>query len=377
MSSPTSAVLARPYLHAATAVIVALHARDKSDVTSFGAFAGVPAETRPEDVLFEIGSITKVFTALLLGTLVETGRIDPNRPIATLVPEFTGAPEWITPLALATHSAGLPRIHMPIWQAILGRIPDDPYADFTRADLIAWMARWRPSRRPQAGAHAYSNLGFGLLGEVLAMHEGTHYVPLLQRKILEPLGLFDTGTAETLGPERTRRFAEPHLASGRPATPWTFQSLAGAGALRSSAADLLRLADRMTVAARHPQTPLDRGLAWTLRPQFPVGRGSKPSPVEQCPGWIRLSLEADGPVLFHHDGGTAGSTSSLYVCPDRAAAVVVLANRGVAASLLSNLRLTLSNPHRHVHNWMTEQPAADGPPELTRRPATPPAMRIS
>ncbi|MDX2202315.1 MAG: serine hydrolase domain-containing protein [Hyphomicrobiaceae bacterium] len=348
-----SAKLAAPYRHASTSVVVLLTHDGRSTAALFGD-PGVPQPCAPQDVLFEIGSITKVFTALLLARLVVDGEIEPDRPIGEICPAFAGVPAWVTPSSLASHTSGLPRLHVPLWTLLVKGVPDDPYADFTRDQLIAWMRAWRPARPPRTTSPRYSNLGFGLLGEVLAMSQGAEYDALLRDKVLNPLGL--TATSIALTSDQQRRFSTPHAASGRPVMPWTFRAMAGAGALRSTAGDLARLADHVVAALEHPATRLHRAIALTASPVAGFGRKGLATPMAQCLGWISMTLGAADHRMLFHDGGTAGSTSALYVCPRQRAAIIVLANRGVAASMWSSLRLARANPHRVAHDYFAALP---------------------
>ncbi|MEM7775422.1 MAG: serine hydrolase domain-containing protein [Pseudomonadota bacterium] len=337
-----SAKLAAPYQGPSSAVVVLLAQDEQEHVTLFGDRA-VAQPCAPEDVVFEVGSITKVFTALLLARLTVDGDIDPNRPIGESCPAFSGAPASLTPRRLASHTSGLPRLHVPMWKAVIGGVGADPYADFDRDDLVAWVRDWRPSQPPHETSHAYSNLGFGLLGEVLAVSLGRPYPDLLQEKVLEPLGLNDTAIALT--DDQRKRFAQPRATSGKPVVPWTFQAIAGAGALRSTARDLARFSGQVAAAMDTPTTPIARAIASTAQPVVGLGPKGDMQPMAQCLGWLAMVLDPSAPRVLFHDGGTAGSTSALYVCPQKRAAIVILANRGVAAGLLSNLKLMWSNLH--------------------------------
>jgi serine-type D-Ala-D-Ala carboxypeptidase/endopeptidase len=155
--------------------------------------------------IFEIGSITKVFTALLLGDL-------------------------------ASHAAGLPRDP----KGTLGRWLGDrhnPNAVLTVEQLYAGFAKTRLRRRPGDRVR-YSNLGGGLLGQALARAAGQPYEELVRQRICLPLGMPDTMIAPT--GEQAGRLATGHTRRGRPVHPLELPALAGAGALRSTANDLLR-----------------------------------------------------------------------------------------------------------------------------------------
>jgi CubicO group peptidase (beta-lactamase class C family) len=327
-------------------VVVSTHNKQEG-VSLYGDAALVQA-CPPQDVLFEIGSITKVFTALLLARLTVDGEIDPDRPISDICKVFSGAPVWITPKRLASHASGLPRLHIPLWRVAMGSVGDDPYADFSRDDLIAWMRNWRPAKPPRQTAHAYSNLGFGLLGEVLAISQGREYEDLLRDKVLVPLGLRDTSI--TLTEDQRLRFLTPHDASGKPVLAWTFKSMAGAGALRSTAGDLARFANLVIAALEGPRSAIEHAIALTAQTAVGLGPRGGAEPISQCLGWISMTLNPTAPRMLFHDGGTAGSTSAIYVCPQKRAAIVLLTNRGVAAGVWSSLKLGLSNPHRFARD---------------------------
>lgn len=112
-----------PYRGGATTLVTNVMHNGDMNVTASGSFDQVQS-IPPEDLIFEIGSVTKVFTALLLTLLVEEGKIDPNRPISAMANELSDVPSWITPQALATHTSGLPRIHVPLWKALIFSLPD-------------------------------------------------------------------------------------------------------------------------------------------------------------------------------------------------------------------------------------------------------------
>lgn len=343
--------------------ILDAYRRDKSTVVSMVlnkgemTYAATGTDTSqagcaPEDLLFEIGSITKVFTALLLCSLVEDGKIDPDRPVKDIVAELSETPDWITPRSLATHTSGLPRIHVPLWRAAISGLPDDPYASFSRQDLIAWIKAYHGAKRPRRRRYAYSNLGFGLLGEVLAMSEGMPFTELLDQRIITPLGLTDTATH--LSQAQQSRFMQPFDTKGKAVSPWTFLAIAGAGSLRASARDLGQFSMRIIQALSDPETALDRAICQSVSPQFGLGLRGAMEPVAQCFGWRLVRTAPDAPRMLFHNGGTAGSSSALYICPDAKAASVILANRGVNASLWSSLKLDWANPDKAMNDLFVQ-----------------------
>ena len=192
--------------------------------------------------------------------------------------------------------------------------PIDPFADYTEAPLLAFLDRYQLPR--DIGSQwEYSNIGMGLLGYLLARAAGTDYETLLRERITGPLGMDDT--AVTLAPDQAARFAQPHDGYMRPAKPWTFPTLMGAGGLRSTAADMLEFA----AAVLDPNSPLAPAVTTALSVRVPA---SNPR-VEQALGWLEIHPEPGRDILLH-DGGTGGFRSVLAIEPSKGRAVVALVN---------------------------------------------------
>jgi len=175
------------------------------------------------DTIFQIGSITKTFTATLLAEAVESGKLKLDTPVAKLLPDLTvpsrnGKP--ITLGELAMQVSGLPRLPTNMRPAN----PRDPYADYDAAKLKTFLATYKLPRDPGA-SYEYSNLGFGVLGYALAQHTGTTYAGMLQSRILEPLDM--TSTTAALSEPLNARWAMGHGMDGQPAAPWHLGVLGG------------------------------------------------------------------------------------------------------------------------------------------------------
>lgn len=201
--------------------------------------AGVAFEGGPKvngDTVFEIGSVSKVFTATLLAQMAAAGEVGLDDPIAKYLPVDAKVPsrsgKAITLRHLATHRSGLPR--MPT--NITARDAADPYADYGAAAMLALLGSLSLERDP-GEAYEYSNLGAGLLGHLLATRAGLSFEQLLRERIFVPLGMNDT--AVVLPPRLSGRLAHGH-SLGEPVSAWAFDVLAGAGGIRSTANDLLR-----------------------------------------------------------------------------------------------------------------------------------------
>jgi len=275
-----------------------------------------PAGAKPFDggTLFEIGSMSKIFTSLLLADMTLRGEVSLDDPAAKYLPAGAHLPErggkQITLRDLATHSSGLPRLpdNMPAGN------PANPYADYTEAMLLDFLGRYQLTR-DIGSKFEYSNLGVGLLGYLLARRGGTSYEALLKQRILLPLGMKDT--AITLSADQKARFAQGHDSMMQPASAWDLPTLAGAGAIRSTAKDMLTF---LSAAIGIRQTPLAPAFALMLAQRRP---GVAPN-VDTGLGWM-VAKSPRGDIIFH-DGGTGGFRTSIAFDPAKRRGAIVLTN---------------------------------------------------
>jgi len=293
------------------------------------------------DTVFEIGSITKVFTALLLAEMVTRGEVALDDPATKYLPGHVKMPERngkkITLLDLATYTSGLPRLPDGIPSS-----GDNPYAAYTVEQLYAFLSghslRFDPGTR-----YIYANLGFGLLGHVLALRANTSYEDLVVSRICAPLGLTDTRISLT--PSMRDRLAQGHLSNLKPASNWDLPTLAGAGALRSTANDLLKFmkATCLTVSGA-PLRPAIDMLLQTRRPTdaaiSEVGLGV----------FVR---SANGDEIVWKDGMTGGYACFAGFSTRLRSGAVVLSN---TANSVNDVGFHLSNPANKIAQY---------PPEVT------------
>lgn len=270
---------------------------------------------RPDaGTVFEIGSITKVFTAIVLADMVERGEVDLEAPVRDLLGPDARLPTHdgveITPLHLATHSSGLPRLPDNLDPADL----ENPYADYTEADLMVFLASHDMTRGVGESVE-YSNLGAGLLGHALAARAGADYEAFVTRRVLAPLGMSDTGIA--LSPSAKGRLATGHDLSLEPVPNWDIPALAGAGALRSTANDLLAFLEA-NLGLR--ESRLDAA----LRATHVSRRAFEPPTMDVGLGW--LIRTEHGREIRWHNGGTGGYRSFAGFDGDAGIGVVVLSN---------------------------------------------------
>jgi CubicO group peptidase (beta-lactamase class C family) len=186
--------------------------------------------------------------------------------------------------------------------------------------VLAALARTKP-KRPPGKRFRYSNFGAGLLGLALAHAAGSDYETLVRERITGPLGMTDT--VIELDDERRRRLAAGTSRRGKPAGLWSLAGLAGAGALRSTAADLLVFA-RAQLGELPPDAPPDLATAIAAT-QAPRARAGRLTPAMTIGlGWMRAPFGRERVETVWHNGGTGGYRSYLGLTPSTHTAAVVL-----------------------------------------------------
>lgn len=298
------------------------------------------------DSIYELGSITKTFTGLVLSQMVEQGEVRLDEPVRELLPAGTvGKPDGseITLLDLATHHSGLPREPDNLHPAD----PANPFADYRPADLYAYVAKHTVAK-PAQTEFLYSNLGFGLLGQALSNRAGLSFAVLLEQQVTGPLGLKDT--VVSLSPDQQARFIPGHTSDHQPVRAWDSDALAGAGAIRSSAPDMLRYLQ----ANLHPdRLNLTTG---TSGATLPAALIQSHQLLADRPGGLIAFAWFFSPVAgdYLHEGDTPGYSSYALFNPKGDFAVVVLSNTG------ANLRTESSFAGRlaqHIEQRLTGEPA--------------------
>ena len=302
-------------------------------VIAYGDAGGADRRPLNGDTVFEIASVTKVFTALLLADMVRTGDLALTDPAAKYLPHSNGLS--MTLVDLATHTAGLP--FMP---DNLAALLESPAARYSKSDLYGFIAS-RPLSDDIGSGWAYSNLDYWLLQEVIAARAGSDFGQVLQSRLLTPLGL--RNTAATWSPELKARAAAGHDAVLQPAPDIAslpvFNLMPAAGSMVSTANDLLKF---LSMVMGYEDTKLAPSMAALLQTRRPAGGH------EQALGWWIIGAGED--AIVFHDGGSFGFSSSLAWQPQRRVGVVVLSNQttgavGVARHLLQP-DLPLAQPKR-------------------------------
>ena len=283
-------------------------------VINYGKAGEDSKQTLDGNSVFEIGSVTKVFTATLLADMVERGEVKLSDPISKYLPKIVTTPtrdgKEITLFDLATQTSGLPRLPTNF----APKDPKNPYADYSVDKLYEFLSGYKLTRGI-GEKYEYSNVGVGLLGHILALRAQTDYETLVRKRICQPLRMTDTKI--TLSPEMQARLTTGHNPTLKPVNNWDLPTLAGAGALRSTVNDMLKFVaanlglkkSQLFVAMQKAQqsqretgqADLSIGLNWHILKKF------------------------DSEMVWHN-GGTAGYHSFIGLDRKNRRGVVVLSN---------------------------------------------------
>ena len=311
-------------------------------IVSYGKVASDRPEVPDGDTIFDIASVTKVFTALVLSDMVARGEVSLDDPVNKYLPDAVRVPgrngREITLVDLATHTSSL-----PTWPADLSPFTAEAFATYSTSQLYNTAARVELPR--DIGSRwEYSNFGYALLAHALSRRAGTDYETLVRKRVLSPLQMKSTGIVlpSSLDAQRSAGHA-PDLT---PAPPWTFGAYDGAGALKSTADDLLRFLD----AAMNPPDAAWRAAFAALLEVKRPGRG-----FTQALGWQIHTI--DGRPLILHDGAGLSYAASIAYDPEARVGVVVLSNASPVVGdiarhvLRSNHRLSRGapvKPHQEI-----------------------------
>ena len=263
-----------------------------------------------ETTIFEIGSVTKVFTALLAQTMVQDGLLDWEAEASSYLPDdlpkLTKGDKPVTLRHLVTHTSGLPR--MP------GNFrPEDsqnPYTDYTKENLYEYLKTADVQTEPGKEVH-YSNLGAALLGHICSLAGGKTYAQLLSERVLQPLDI----NSATIGSAGENELMAKGYSTRSPVANWAFNVLAPAGALTMNGEDFMKF---LAAAATPQRGPLAEAMQATQQVV-----------VEQPNGFVGLGwqgIEQADSRLFWHNGGTGGFRSFLGAYPEQSNGQLLLIN---------------------------------------------------
>jgi len=267
--------------------------------------------------VYEIGSVSKTFTGLILADAVIARRVRLDQPIEDLLPNsVTLQPQPGQPMTLqhlSTHVSGLPRLPTNLRMDNAA----NPYVSYTDDDMFRFLSETKPTCQP-GEKMLYSNYAVGLLGNLLARQADSSYSELLKNRICVPLKMNDT--VIELSNDLRSRLAAPHLANGTPASNWDLNTFVGAGGIRSTVDDMLNY---IQAHLDPPENDLGKAieLDWKIH--------QKPIRSEDFAMGLGWHVARDGNTRWHN-GQTGGYHSMVLIDRRSKSGVVVLSNTATA-----------------------------------------------
>lgn len=301
-------------------LVMGVYQKGKRYVKSFGTQQPPAANTPDGKLLYEIGSITKLFTGITLAQQVRLGTVALNDTLQqTLGADIKLGKELdnITLLQLATHTSGLPRLPVNLEGTVM--IEADPYVNYTADDLITSLSTTELDAKPGTSSE-YSNLGMGLLGHLLSERAKRPYAELVTKGICQPLAMNDT----TMSPnaEQLQRLVPGYDSKNQPTSNWHFQALAPTGGLRSTADDMLNFIEAQVKGTNEP---LNTDLKLAIQKHYSSWAG------DIGLAWHIMNPHT-GLTIHWHNGGTGGYSSYLAVSKDHQTGVILMINTSEAES---------------------------------------------
>lgn len=293
-----------------TGVGVALYYNNKEYIVSYGIADKEKNTPVTPDTLFDIASVTKVFTSTDLALQVIKGKMTLNDPVVMYLPGMErarGKINQITLLQLATHTSGLPR-----------EPPALPGGQkYDQQMILEYLLSWKPSqKKKRQGAYLYSNLAFGVLGYAEANLERKPFELVLKDDILTPLGM--TSTMITVPNSVGGRYALGYTNEGIPVRMWWRNAWPGGGALRSTPRDLLIFVEA-NMGIRGPED-LKEAMKLAQKGYVPLNKR-----VTMGLGWERYTY--DNLLIIEKNGGLPGFSSYIGFVPSKQIGIVILANK--------------------------------------------------
>jgi len=262
--------------------------------------------------IFELGSITKTFTAILLAYYADAGKVKLNDPITKYLPDSVAVNpnlKGITLEMLSNHTSGLPRLPEDFASHATDAL--NPYKDYTKKFMYSYLRTCVPITQPGV-QYAYSNFAVGLLGDILAQLNGKTYEQLVSEVITKPLLM--NSTVQYITPFLNPRFVKVYNENGNETPAWDWDALAPAGTLRSTVNNMLIYTRANMITA---PTRLSKAMALTRQVTY-----NKDTKVGL--GWHIITV--NGIDYYFHDGGTGGCSTFMAFNIEKNTAVVILSN---------------------------------------------------
>jgi serine-type D-Ala-D-Ala carboxypeptidase/endopeptidase len=328
-------------------IVVGVYKDGKTFIKGYGVINKKSSQRPDANTVFQIGSVSKVLTALLFQRLCDEGVVSMDTTLDELLGEsMTLSPSVrsVTLRQLVTHTSGFPRVP----QSLISKVKEitgnddlmlDPYSHISPQKVFDYLAT--AEGKAKGGSFKYSNYGMGLLAHVLEVVMGEDYESMVKEKVLLPLGM--RHTAITLSPELKEKLAQGYTAKGLPTRVWSFAALGGAGAYSSTAEDLTRfiqasvaesgLASKLLLEMSEKQFNGETGIGW-MQPSF----------IDRFVG---------NQAVVWHNGMVGGYASYLSLDAVNKSGVAILTNQATTIDMLG-MMLTR---HVRTQSWSTNSPS--------------------
>jgi len=317
--------LVRPYIqmqHTA-GICIAFIKDGKTTTYSYGEVKKGENQLPDADkTFFEIGSISKTFTGILLADEVIKGKMSFDDPINKYLPDSIGKMSYmdvpITLKTLSNHSSGFPRLPMNLYKK--GDDANNPYQNYDAGRLFSYLKTFKPYREVGVN-YEYSNFAVGLLGTILAQQNQLSYEELLLQKICKPLNLRNTKIS--LDTTDKNNFAQGFDEKGKATSAWDLNTLAGAGGIRSTTNDMAKFVEaNMTKAPKQIQEAIEL----SQKVSFESGQNIVGL------GWHIAKRKER--TIYQHSGGTGGFRTFVGFDKERQIGVVVLSNSAEEVAMI-------------------------------------------
>ncbi len=309
-------------------LVIGVYKDGKSLIKGYGTVNKEGATAPDALTVFQIASVSKLFTASLLQILCDQGVLTMDATLGELI----GGPIALSPAAqqvtlkqLATHTSGFTSIPKPLERAAIKlagkeNLLRNPYSHLGPKYIFDYLETTEDKREP--GRFEYSNFGMGLLGHVLEIVTKKNLESLASERLLAPLDM--RNTAIVLTPEMKMHLTQGYTANGEPSPMWTFSALAGAGAFNSNAEDMMKFIRANIEEGSHMSRPLKK----MHEPKFGGDTGV---------GWIQptfLDRFFGNKTMVWHNGMVGGYASYVSIDTKAKTGIVILSNKAVDVTML-------------------------------------------
>jgi CubicO group peptidase (beta-lactamase class C family) len=267
--------------------------------------------------IFEIGSLTKVFTSTVLSSLVVDNKIELTDNVNSFYPFDFKDNAKINFESLANHTSGLPRLPENLDLSN----ETNPYKKYGDKELEDYLKNLLKLDNSNSKKYLYSNLGAGILGNTLGLSQKTSFQNLLQKRIFDKYKMENSFmSSQNLGSKLVKGLNE----NGEIISNWDFDSLFGGGGILSCTEDLAKFASAQ-LNHKNKELSLTRTPTFTINDKMKIGLG-----------WHILK-SGNNKELIWHNGGTGGYSSSMSINIKEKTAVIILSNVSAFNTEMKNI----------------------------------------